>query len=810
VAVATPGLWPLALAVCVLLLTLLVLAPPSFAARALAGGPTWYWQNPTPQGNTWSGVSFPSARLGWAAGWAGRIFFTKDGGGSWTFQDSGVQDDLFDVSFVSATTGWMVGDNGTVVRTTNGGRTWTRQDPGVVEALNAVCFVNADSGWAVGAGVIVHTDDGGETWDDQYAWISDASLRDVTFVDDKVGFLCGTDGELRKTTDGGETWDFVQGVYTKETLSSLFMLDKKIGWATIWSKTSYRRGILRTTDGGESWKAVDFNLDCYYESCWFQDAQTGFIAGSDGKLLMTTDGGEKWTAYKTTFRENLLAIAFPTPKLGRIVGIGGLMVRTDDGGKTWRETSAGWTAWLNSVHPVSEREAWVIGAWGSLLHTTDQGSTWRLDPSFRKKYADEFFNSVDFASGKVAVAVGSGGYVLRTKNGTRSWSELPTSTDKSLQAVAFSSSKNGVIVGASGVALHSGDAGENWATGDSGVSDDLFGLAFSGAESGCAVGDHGTVILTGDGGLTWAEVRTPAWDALASVAYATDDVLCAVGGSFDSAEIIRSVDAGKTWQSVDAPVETELDAVRFSSPTVGWAVGIHGVVLGTRDAGATWKLVPTQTSDQFLWDIASWKDKTWIVGSGGSILSNFDLKGGKGLAPGATTAVTSRARHMASAGDSVDLACVSDDTSTASRRAARGPGARAATLRARALATVRQAKAHASTSVLLDFPDARHDADYNDYINLGEETEAGGHAYFYDTHGDPMDAPECKVGLTLKQETDKGWKTVLKTSVYLSPMGTFHWTFTPASKGNYCLRAGIAKGKKWAAGKSSWEPIGVR
>ena len=104
------------------LVCLLLLAPPSFAGWPLMGGPTWYWQNPTPQGNTMSGVSFTSAAKGWAAGYGGRILVTKDGASTWAFQDSGVKDDLYDVSFVSDAKGWMVGDNGTVICTTNGGR----------------------------------------------------------------------------------------------------------------------------------------------------------------------------------------------------------------------------------------------------------------------------------------------------------------------------------------------------------------------------------------------------------------------------------------------------------------------------------------------------------------------------------------------------------------------------------------------------------------------------------------------------------------------------------------------------------------
>jgi photosystem II stability/assembly factor-like uncharacterized protein len=53
--------------------------------------------------------------------------------------------------------------------------------------------------------------------------------------------------------------------------------------------------------------------------------------------------------------------------------------------------------------------------------------------------------------------------------------------------------------------------------------------------------------------------------------------------------ITISDDGGESWRQADVPVSTTLTAVFFPTPDKGWAVGHSGVILHTRDAGATWQ-----------------------------------------------------------------------------------------------------------------------------------------------------------------------------------------------------------------------------
>jgi photosystem II stability/assembly factor-like uncharacterized protein len=54
--------------------------------------------------------------------------------------------------------------------------------------------------------------------------------------------------------------------------------------------------------------------------------------------------------------------------------------------------------------------------------------------------------------------------------------------------------------------------------------------------------------------------------------------------------IVYSDDRGATWQQAKVPVSADLTALHFANARLGWAVGHEGVVLHTRDGGASWQV----------------------------------------------------------------------------------------------------------------------------------------------------------------------------------------------------------------------------
>jgi hypothetical protein len=102
----------------------------------------------------------------WRAGRSGLIDFSKDGGSSWSHQNSGVLTDLLTGSAPSTQVCWIVGRVGAIVLTTDGGANWKviksplTEDLGGVRAtdvLHATIWNARSTKWLA-------TTDGGVTW----------------------------------------------------------------------------------------------------------------------------------------------------------------------------------------------------------------------------------------------------------------------------------------------------------------------------------------------------------------------------------------------------------------------------------------------------------------------------------------------------------------------------------------------------------------------------------------------------------------------------------------------------------------------
>ncbi len=97
-------------------------------------------------------TSFVDRSRGWAVGAEGQVFATRNGGRTWTPQESNTTADLLDVKFLDGREGWASGAGGTLLHTVDGGSRWEIVPSGTTHALERLCFVGRARGWAVGFG----------------------------------------------------------------------------------------------------------------------------------------------------------------------------------------------------------------------------------------------------------------------------------------------------------------------------------------------------------------------------------------------------------------------------------------------------------------------------------------------------------------------------------------------------------------------------------------------------------------------------------------------------------------------------------
>ena len=149
------------------------------------------------------------------------IWFSADGGESWTIQEAGIisLNAYSQIHFADELNGMAVTDTAdVVVRTDDGGATWEAATPtAAATGLRCVHMIDANRAW-VGAddGTLWYTTDRGTTWHARVGWnvTTGVDLRDIDFANEYQGIMVVNAagpvlGSLYYTTDGGYTWDLL-------------------------------------------------------------------------------------------------------------------------------------------------------------------------------------------------------------------------------------------------------------------------------------------------------------------------------------------------------------------------------------------------------------------------------------------------------------------------------------------------------------------------------------------------------------------------------------------------------------------------
>ena len=306
-----------------------------------------------------------------------------------------------------------------------------------------------------------------------FAW-----LHAVHFIDRERGWAAGGKGALLSTTNGGRDWK-VMPAPSEDTLRDIHFADGLTGWIVaerdiykLRTHDEARSYLLKTTDGGDTWSRVEVvgeEVNARLVRARFADADHGWVFGEEGALFATADGGRTWARQRVPTRHLLLGGAFHDARTGWLVGAGGTFLHTSDGGATWRAAvlvpscsfnAAGAPAAqftpaaapaprINAVSFIDERRGWAVGSGGSVLSTTNGGRSW----SARASGTDADLLDVKFFDEREGFAIGSGGTVLHTTDGGANWVLRPTETTHQLERLHFLDRQHGWAVGFGGTIL---------------------------------------------------------------------------------------------------------------------------------------------------------------------------------------------------------------------------------------------------------------------------------------------------------------------------------------------------------------------
>lgn len=221
-------------------------------------------------------------------------------------------------------------------------------------------------------------------------------------------------------------------------------------------------------------------------------------------------------------------------------------------------------------------------------------------------------------------AAGSGGKVVQSRDGGKSWVSQPTGTAHNLLGIAAWDAQHAAAVGNLGTIVVTADGGNSWTAASVPASSNpnkLFRVRiFDGVA--WAVGEFGALLRSDDQGLTWTRAlpeKDRAWNDIFFLGQQGWLV-----GEFGT--VMKSSDGGATWHEVETSNEVSLMSVAFRDAQHGVAVGLAGTIMVSADGGETWQAVPKATRESLysvIWDgAASRSGGRWLaVGDKGVMLT---------------------------------------------------------------------------------------------------------------------------------------------------------------------------------------------
>jgi photosystem II stability/assembly factor-like uncharacterized protein len=304
---------------------------------------------------------FTSANVGYAAGAAGTILKTTDGGNTWSALTTGATAIFYSIAFGNEQIGCAAPSTaGYIYRTTDAGSTWTQISISAGVIIRSISFVSQNTVYMVGyissgssyTGVVLKSTDGGATWS-QPVTVCSTLLQAIHFTSPTTGYVTGSYDTVYKTTDGGATWVLsTNGLYINPSSTTTYYgIDFASANVGCISGTSGQ--IYKTTNGGSSWSSCangyvitdttvyglgrsikSYSINSI--SCISADTMYAVASYTSNTIIMkTVDGGQSWYQQLSTSasKPKFNSICFPTSKIGYVVGNTGAAYR-------WNETES--------------------------------------------------------------------------------------------------------------------------------------------------------------------------------------------------------------------------------------------------------------------------------------------------------------------------------------------------------------------------------------------------------------------------------------------------------------------------------------
>lgn len=298
--------------------------------------------------------------------------------------------------------------------------------------------------WAVGAmdtnnvGVILYTDDAGETWRRQgdTTMFRGVDINGIWAIDQQNAWIVCSDNQIYRTINGGESWIPIlpPDIPGNPDLFSISILNNTTLWIcgdrgtvynstdagntwTVYDTTSFRHGLMqgihvitdnivyvageltkeigtwgflaRTLNGGITWDSISLPGN-YNQYAWIgvtaTDSNHVIVYGQTGHFSVTYNGGNTWMNGEQVSPSDINSLVMLSPDAYWAACDYDKIFKTFDGGEIWIEQSSAGPSesFLVGIDTYYTQTALIVGqsagfqAAGKILKTTDGGNHWYL------------------------------------------------------------------------------------------------------------------------------------------------------------------------------------------------------------------------------------------------------------------------------------------------------------------------------------------------------------------------------------------------------------------------------------------------
>jgi len=280
-------------------------------------GESWT-QAEVPVSVTLTALDFGTESHGWAVGHSGVLLHSSDAGENWTLQFDGLQAAALTIETKKAQIAEMEDVIEEAPEDQKDDLEWALDDlvfalenaeadmeVGPVNPLLDVWFENNQHGFAVGAyGMILRTQDGGESWQDWSPYIDNAQNFHYNGIDQVAGgalVLVGEAGQIHVSVDNGDTWEKRESPYS----GSLFGVT---GTGNVNEILAFglRGTTIFSSDLGRSWTIVPNEGNTTLNNALVTEDGRITLVGNGGAVLMSANGGQSFRAYFRSDRGSVM------------------------------------------------------------------------------------------------------------------------------------------------------------------------------------------------------------------------------------------------------------------------------------------------------------------------------------------------------------------------------------------------------------------------------------------------------------------------------------------------------------------------